>query len=1228
MIISGNNKRSISDQTGNVDFLFSVTPDQNSGMFSFGLSGENRTLDFRFENSRIYGPDNKLVSSYEKDTPTIVSGQAGQSSYDYYINSNLIALGSPCSSGKLSWFYFNSQFPVDFNGYVKGSLPSYEIDSTGKYLYQDYIVTGKIVNKNPNTKFRIFDVNINQGSSPYEVQGFTTGDIENTGYIYITSDQIGLNDYILPLILKTNFGDVDVNFVISGDYSQIPDVYLNISPDSTNVINNVGKNYNIQIANFPSGTEVGISLTYESGVTGKIYSFEEKVSDLTGRYLSGLVTGSRVFSSFEYGAVSGLDPKTNIWETGAASGDLSTNPIYATGFVSYNYEITGYGLGQGNLQIDFEVSGLSSGFYSGTVPLNGGLVALLAYNFPATGNSPGFATGIAPTGYGTIFVRPTGSVIISGLNPVTDYYSGIITAEKTFSGPISTNYAVTGVGWATGELFSGTVTTTFASIFEQGLYTFTKFYSGLIQGSQIATGIFDPSKCLGEQPQSSGLISGNFSFTKVLGCELLSGDVAIPITGYPSIIYAGGVVSDASNTLLVQPSGGFGQLETSEQALKGFFTRTKTSRMGDTPSGKGYFSNVINDCISNRGASEDLYASMWREEIQTISGSTRFDSQDNYIKSFSSFMTLSGTGGPANGSGAFVGQDSGVLFFEISGSGGKTVALRSILTSSSSIIDFYLYKNFSPYAEGWNKAGISFNGDTSIESPWQKWSEVLSTTIFGKVHLNDTIVVLEDLSSGYYSLYAFARPLPTPQVYFESPIFSGCENGKNILISISASGVTSERAWFEMTNYNEITAHSGVNYDPVFLAYQNTGLNVNGNRFYVGGYFEPNDGTVQTQSFTIPIYDNAAYGTTHEFEVSLSNPSGCVLGATSTALVQIIDNDFRKGTYTDYVRHFTVGNDIITGNNDDIAWLPSGIPFGDSNIPGAPWIPVGIKIPTWEAVTPDDSLWYDCIGEIESVAPQAAPACYPNCPTEAYVKVTTLEGRVDNNNRPVSKTISCPEEPCCSCQEAETQSITCPGYGTLTSKVLKAGKKCDSLQVHGVCSSSDYSYIGEVCAALGSTPVFDFSSDGPCSYKVYLIPKSQLTDPLGGPFIPTTNCEDYSFGYCDVHGTCIGYGPGANVSQVYSINNAKNYAAKTNGKVSSGPACEKLLVFLSVTCSSESTGPCGGSYCNDPGFIYPNCGPNGIHDGGGGSCCIAPNWTFKCTTIGSSTSTSSCPAPP
>jgi hypothetical protein len=216
MLITGYKKRSICDQSGNVGFDFLINPSNSWGRFEFGLSG-TAVLKFALENGRIYDNDDNFVSSYDPNAFTSISGQVGPTSYDYYINSNLIGLGVPTDTGIYSWIFTNpTDVEAEFDATIKGVVPDYTLSPSGEYFESGYTVTGTMVN-NSITNFRIFDITIPDSGAPFFVDSFTTGNISDTGYFYLIGTENVQDNYVLPLIINTNFGVINWEMTISGN---------------------------------------------------------------------------------------------------------------------------------------------------------------------------------------------------------------------------------------------------------------------------------------------------------------------------------------------------------------------------------------------------------------------------------------------------------------------------------------------------------------------------------------------------------------------------------------------------------------------------------------------------------------------------------------------------------------------------------------------------------------------------------------------------------------------------------------------------------------------------------------------------------------------------------------------------------------------------------------------------------------------------------------------------
>lgn len=1041
MTLSGFKKRSIAQQTGNVFFDFSASVPDASGSYSFGLSGGSR-FEFTMSGGKLFDPDRNFVQSYFPNQALSVSGVVSPSSYNYYVNNSVVSWGQATPallySSPISYLYGSSASQFELEAFVKGESPDYTLDEAGSYSQSGQLVTGRIINNISGRAFRIFDASTN-GQTSFTVHSFTTGDITGVGHIVFSGDGYYLQDQIVPTTLQTNFGQVDYQFLISGDYSQVPDVYLNLSPDLTVAFSDQPLYINAAVAAFPSGTRVGVSLEYVSGVTGNVY-FYSGATGYSSSQLSGYITGCGTLSYSTTGLVSGLDPKTSIWETGAGTGLFSSATLCATGNVSGNYRVTTYGVGYGNITTDYTASGYTSGYYQGRVPFTGATLNAVAYNFAGTGESPTVATGVVPEGDGKVLVYPTGEISVGSPLSPDDYYQASISASKVFSGPLYYDYSVIGVGYATGQQVSGTVTSNFLLNFEPGRYTFSKYFSGVVSGyGVVSTGLFDLNLCP-SQSGISGLITGNFSSSYFVNCD--EAYPTIRVSGSPSQIYnLDGTLAQPNYVYAFSPSGGFDG-ETLERYNQGYDVKTRISRMGATSSGFGTFVAPLQDCaVANRSLySSDITAHYWRETISGVTSTqTGFDSLDNGIGVVNTKLYITGTGDITQDMSGVV--DSGVMDFYISGSGAKAIALKGLnLSQEDRILSLTLYKN-----------GLLENSWEDVYVPgylYDYYDEALgSSTPY------DT-VTLSELESGYYSLVVTAKTAQIPEVSFTTTEFSGCESSRNIVVSVQAQGVFRKPCCVDLKTYDEATAHSGVHYDPIYLEYGDTGLRDSG-CVSVGAHaprgsrcpgicFDksyPNSfGTwqeeIKTYQFTIPIYDNAVYGDNASFYIYLDNPSGCSI-TSSTATITIVDNDNKL---------------FITG---DPTGMMTGATIDCSLVPDLPPEP-----PT------------GCIFD-----PLSCDPCYQN-------PASCISGH----------------NPPCICGDVQVECLPCAGGSTeIVSGVCNGqpvsglfgipGASCGVASTSGCGPTNDYIYVGTIPMSGGALPRFEFS--GRClAYDALLLDSS------------------------------------------------------------------------------------------------------------------------------------------
>lgn len=906
MIASGFTKRSISDQTGVFGYNINVTLDNTSGYCQIGFSG-TQNVAFTFQNGRIYGPQNLFVGAYQANVPIAIQGQVGPTSYDYSIDGAPIALGNPIQSGTYSWIFINpSGTTPSFDVSVQGQIPAYSIPSSGTYQGIGTIITGMIVNLNPEVKFRIFNAALT-AISPYSLTGFTTGDITGTGYFYLTSNYTTTSTVSIPISFYTNFGEVDISYQISGYTPIYPNVYLTLSPllTGSNVIpipNGYNQAFTAYLSNYPNSAQISVSLNYISGVTGNIYQYVSISNPVTGE-VSGYVYGAQTITNYYQSTVTGTDPITMLPVSGTGIGYLTSSIIAATGYVLQNFTVEASGYGSGSYLANLAASGMSSGIVSGTVGILGALsIPVNVFNIPATGNSPFFYTGIMQSGVGQVYLQPTGYFHVT--NPITysgEYISGNIQVLQTFEGWLYHNYSVISVGYATGDLISGIVDSEFGLNFEPGYYVFSKYFYGVITGNCVNVEGFNPSVCQQSGTAGSGLFSGLFwwppdantpgssgSSGTALGCAggaggggggAGSGLPSIFFTGIPIALYDsnGNIVPDNQAVLIVPPEG-FLPSENSDTVLASGWTRTTTSRMGATISGTGYFDQIIQECGFN---------GVWRENLSTYPYPIENDSHNTHYSRISADIDLLNSGAATTAQ----------MSFRVTGNNNKTVVLRAInnfngtsgtysgLTSeglSSGIINA-IFPTISLFRVASNQNILIANNSSWINAPVSSISIISGFGLAPSSPYDSAIGIIlgtgEYLLETYYSAntqenYANVSSF----VEFSYPNYAGYKSAGTIPIYIQRVGNDESQidGYVTFTSQGTNMAISGVDFVSTPISFT----------IAEGGYFT---------SVNVPVLDNAYCGVPAQFQANLYGyydgfGQFPIIGGNSTAIITICND--------------------------------------------------------------------------------------------------------------------------------------------------------------------------------------------------------------------------------------------------------------------------------------------------------------------------------------------------
>lgn len=233
-------KRSIAGQSGNLAFFLNLVMPNTSGTCTFGTTGNG--VEFRLTSGKIYDNQNYFIYSYNINQPTLFSGNIAPTAYDLYINGNPIFLGRAKTSGVSTGFFLNPNgMNVNYDLFIKGIQPSYSINALPHFISGN-ICTGTITNNNPNLPFRILSGSILESSNDFSVSGWSSGDITNTGYVYLSCNNFynGVQA-TLPFELETNWGTLDFDMKPSGSqyYS------ITINPTTATLTAGNTRNYTI-----------------------------------------------------------------------------------------------------------------------------------------------------------------------------------------------------------------------------------------------------------------------------------------------------------------------------------------------------------------------------------------------------------------------------------------------------------------------------------------------------------------------------------------------------------------------------------------------------------------------------------------------------------------------------------------------------------------------------------------------------------------------------------------------------------------------------------------------------------------------------------------------------------------------------------------------------------------------------------------------------------------------
>ena len=424
-------KRSISNQSGNINVSFVTRIDSYSGQSEFGFSGASDLWKFTCKSGQILDNEDRFIGHYQKNINFDLSARFSGNAYDLYLNNKPISRNTNIGQYDFNYLYINPTTSGNVNINVSGAKPEYYITTSGTESASG-IITGYLVNNTPSRAIRIFD--IEQSSSAFRVSGFETGNITSSGYFQLVNTNIGTTGLdSLSLTFKTNFGDFTSGF---GAYKNISTgtgwFYFLPFANSLQLDSNETGNYYAQMGgilnqNYPY---LNASLRYISGsgtVTSGVFA-----SGSGSGFAIGTINGSgRIIGTGWSGDLSYSIPNNPIFNVTGGScpitGGTGSVFLYATGVAIYNYAVSASGLYSGSTShtdlATGTITGTLSGIGTGSVHFTGNVSGVPSTALNGAGAVTPTGTGVGVSGWYTGQVDRVQLISQS----ISGIYSGITT---------------------------------------------------------------------------------------------------------------------------------------------------------------------------------------------------------------------------------------------------------------------------------------------------------------------------------------------------------------------------------------------------------------------------------------------------------------------------------------------------------------------------------------------------------------------------------------------------------------------------------------------------------------------------------------------------------------------------------------------------------------------------------------------------------------------------------
>lgn len=232
MNISGKVKKEIYKQTGSCSLLVNLTTSSYSDEARLIFSGSGQTpLNFLLRSGKLYNSSNNFIGTYTNNELLSFSGNFSSGKYDIYLDGNPRIIGNYSSLNYLDSFIFSGNSSgINWDFYLNGEKPNLGLDETILFNTGDSSFTG-VIRNNGSQLVKIYSGEFVGDSSSYSVNIPTGLIYPNQNLVYTVypsgSKTLGLGS--IDSLLKTNFGDLNIEVPVSGTSSIIDNYSFELS---------------------------------------------------------------------------------------------------------------------------------------------------------------------------------------------------------------------------------------------------------------------------------------------------------------------------------------------------------------------------------------------------------------------------------------------------------------------------------------------------------------------------------------------------------------------------------------------------------------------------------------------------------------------------------------------------------------------------------------------------------------------------------------------------------------------------------------------------------------------------------------------------------------------------------------------------------------------------------------------------------------------------------------